>query len=75
MVALFQAPRDNTRHKPEKPGATDNLRFLKRLLGERIPGPVPAYDSQVITDFWDDQKSAEFQRMWKATANQHVTVD
>jgi len=62
------------RHDPEKPGATDNLRFLKRLLGERVPGPVPAYDNQVTTDFWDDQDSAEFQRMWKATANGHVTV-
>jgi len=74
-IRYKDGPTIYTRHNPEKPGATDNLRFLKRLLGERIPGPVPAYDNQVITEFWDDQKSVEFQRMWKATANQYVTVD
>ena len=63
------------RHNPEKPGAADELRFLKRLLGERIPGPVPGYDNAVVTDFWDDQDSAEFQRIWKETETGHVTVD
>ena len=63
-----------TRHNPEKPGCADNMRFLQRLLGEKIPGPVPAYDNDVITDFWDEPDSAEFQRLWQATADGYVTV-
>ena len=64
-----------TRHDPHQAGATDNMRFLKRLLGEPIPGPVPAYNNLVITDFWADQDSPEFQRLWAATADGHVTVE
>ena len=74
-IRYKDGPTIYVRHDPEKPGATDNLRFLKRLLGEQIPGPVPAYDNSVVTNFWNDQNSAEFQRMWKATANGPVTVD
>ena len=61
-----------TRHNPDKPGSNDSMRFLKRLLGEPIPGPAPAYDNPVISDIWDDQASADFQRLWKATENGYV---
>ena len=54
------------RHDP-KPGSQDNLRLLERLLGKPVPGPVPGYDNDVMTDFWDDIESPEFQRRWKET--------
>ena len=73
-IRYEDGPTIYTRHDPDKPGAIDNLRFLKRLLGEPVPGPAPAYDNKVLTDFWDDRDSAEFQRIWKATADGHVTV-
>ena len=61
------------RHNPELPNATDNLRFLDRLLGEPIPGPIPAYDNPVVSDFWDDPDSSEFQRLWKESEKGPVT--
>jgi hypothetical protein len=73
-IRYKNGPTIYARHNPEKPGATDNMRYLNRLLGEPVPGPIPAYDNPVITDFCDDQDSAEFQRMWKATAKGHVMV-
>jgi len=57
------------RHDPHRPGATDNLRLLTRLLGEQIPGPVPAYDNDVITDFMDGRHSTRFRQLWEATAS------
>ena len=57
------------RHDPHRPGATDNLRLLTRLLGEQIPGPVPAYDNDVITDFMDSRHSDRFRQIWEATAS------
>ena len=74
-IRYQDGPTIYTRHDPEKPGATDNMRFLERLLGEQIPGPVPAYDNPVITDFWDDQASVGFQRLWKATESGYVVVE
>ncbi len=73
-IRYKDGPTIYTRHNPEKPGATDNLRFLKRLLGKLIPGPVPGYDNPVVTDFWDDQDSPRFQRIWKETENGPVSM-
>ena len=55
------------RHNPEISGATDNMRYLARLLGTPTPGPKPAYNNQVVTDFWDDRDATEFQQLWNAT--------
>lgn len=61
------------RHNPELPRAADNLRFRHRLLGKPIPGPIPAYDNPVVSDFWDDLDSTHFQRLWKESENGPVT--
>ncbi|MCP4190688.1 MAG: mandelate racemase/muconate lactonizing enzyme family protein [Planctomycetaceae bacterium] len=62
------------RHDP-KPGSQDNLRLLERLLGKPIPGPTPGYDNDVVTDFWDDWDSPEFQRRWKEAATGPLVID
>ena len=72
-IRYKNGPTIYTRHDPHLPGATDNMRYLGRLLGKNIPGPIPAYDNDVFTDFWDDVDSPEFQRLWKMTANRFVT--
>jgi L-alanine-DL-glutamate epimerase-like enolase superfamily enzyme len=36
-------------------------------LGFNLPGPVPGYGNPVRTDFWDEEGSGEFERMWKQT--------
>lgn len=63
------------RHNADLPGATDSLRFLKRLLGEPVPGPVPSYGNAVASDFWDDDGDAEFERVWKETEAGPVVED
>ena len=62
-----------TRHDPHLPGCTDNMRYMRRLLGNKIPGPVPAYDNDVSSDFWDDTESPEFQEIWKETKQGFTT--
>jgi len=74
-IRYKNGPTIYTRHDPHLPGAADNMRYLSRLLGKEITGPLPAYDNDVITDFWDDVDSTEFQQLWNATAKGFVTKD
>jgi L-alanine-DL-glutamate epimerase-like enolase superfamily enzyme len=54
------------RHDPSAPGQQDNMRFLERLHRFEAPGPPPAYDNDVITDFWDgDDDPAAFAALWQ----------
>ena len=71
-IRYLGGPTIYTRHDPEKPGAADNMRFLKRLLGEPIPGPTPGYDNPVETDFWDEEQSPLFQEIWSQTEHDYV---
>jgi hypothetical protein len=62
------------RHDPDQPGAVDNLRFVSRLHGEKAPGPVPGYGNPVVSDFWDEVDTAEFEKMWLATEKGPATM-
>ena len=68
QIAYQDGPTIYCRHNPDLPGATDNLRFLGRLLGKKIPGPKPAYDNAVLTRLLDDSNETDFGRLWQATA-------
>ncbi|MDE2757095.1 MAG: hypothetical protein OXI92_11180, partial [Acidobacteriota bacterium] len=62
------------RFDPDLPGA--NVRFLNPPgfgqrysgFGPDVPGPVPGYANPVVSDFWDETGSAEFEAMWERTA-------
>lgn len=56
------------RHDPDRAGHTDDLRFLHRLLGLNVPGPVPGYGNPVVSDFIDERDS-EFAELWEKTAS------
>jgi len=62
------------RHNADLSGHTDDMRFLKRLLGEPIPGPTPGYSNRVRTEWWADADDPAFQKAWKATENQKYFV-
>jgi hypothetical protein len=34
-----------------------------------VPSPGPGYANPVVTDFWDAEGTAEFERVWKQTAS------
>lgn len=57
------------RHDPDRPvGHHDDMRFLERLHGFRVPGPPPSYANDVVTDFWEgDDDRATFDRLWQQT--------
>ena len=38
-------------------------------LPNRIPGSGPMYRRPVVTDFWDETGTAEFEQIWKRTAS------
>lgn len=65
------------RHNPDVPGHTDDMRFLKRLLGrdKGLPGPKPGYMNDVRTEWWDDLDDPAFQKAWKATETQKYVVE
>lgn len=75
QIRYQDGPTIYCRHNPDLPGATDNLRFLGRLLGKNIPGPKPAYDNPVLTRLLDANNEKDFQRLWQATANGPLVVD
>jgi len=50
------------RRDPDKPGPA-----MPNLDTGRFPGPVPGYANAVITDFWEDDGTSEFQRLWNLT--------
>jgi hypothetical protein len=54
-----------SRHAPDAPGALAQLVHLSR---RNVPGPAPSYGNAVVTDFWDEANSADFERIWKQTA-------
>ena len=60
------------RHDPSQPGQTDVMRYLER---RGVPGPVPGYGNAVVTDFWDESGSVEFERIYKEADTGPVTVD
>ncbi|MCP3690976.1 MAG: hypothetical protein GY917_02170, partial [Planctomycetaceae bacterium] len=64
-----------TRHNPDLPGCTDNLRFLQRLLGKSIPGPRPGYGNMVSTHLIDASNEPDFARLWQATRRGPLVVD
>jgi hypothetical protein len=55
------------RHDPHQPGAHDDLRFLHRLLGPDVPGPVPGYGNPVVSDFVDKETLPSFDEIWIQT--------
>ena len=44
-------------------------------LGFDLPGPVAGYGNPVRTDFWDEEGSEEFERMWKKTESGPVWTE
>lgn len=62
------------RHEPHKEGATDNLRYVHRLLGSNAPGPVPAYANPVVSSYIDDG-DAGFEGLWNETESGPHIVD
>ncbi len=68
-IMYERGPTIVARHDPSLSGHTDDMRFLKRLLGEPIPGPAPGYMNPVRTEWWSDPDDPAFQTAWKATEN------
>ncbi|MCP3696463.1 MAG: hypothetical protein GY917_29985, partial [Planctomycetaceae bacterium] len=75
QIRYQDGPTIYCRHNPDLPGATDNLRFLGRLLGKNIPGPKPSYDNPVLTRLLDANNETDFKRLWQVTANGPLVVD
>ncbi len=63
------------RHNPHISSHTDDMRYLKRLLGNQLPGPPPGYINAVRTEWWDDVDDPAFQKAWKATENREFLVE
>ena len=59
------------RHNPD---VGSHVGFLKRLLGNRIPGPTPGYINHVRTEWWDDVDEPAFQKAWKETENREYIL-
>ena len=53
-----------SRYIPELPGRIFRLRSLLRV---GAPGPVPGYRISVVNDFWEEDNSGEFERIWNET--------
>ncbi len=68
-IQYRHGPTIYSRHDPHQPGATDNLRFLNRLIKGPVPGPVPAYDNNVRTEFVDPMTFGRFDEIWKQTSD------
>ena len=63
------------RHDGNQRGCHDNMRFVDRLLKLDAPGHQPAYDSPVVTEFWDPQdEPTEFEKIWKQSESGPVWV-
>ena len=54
------------RHDPESLGSLYQLRSLSRV---DVPGPVPGYRNFVESDFWEEDGSSEFERIWTETVS------
>jgi hypothetical protein len=59
------------RHDPDKPRAIDSLMYHG---DEHLPGPAPGYGNALVTDFWDGDGSANFERLWKQAESGPVIV-
>ena len=64
-----------TRHRPDIDGHTDDMRYLKRLLGRDVPGPTPGYINDVRTEWWDDSDDPAFRKAWQATKNRKYVLE
>jgi L-alanine-DL-glutamate epimerase-like enolase superfamily enzyme len=62
------------RHDADQPGCSDSLRFVERLHRPGAPGPTPGYGNQVVSDFWDETTSPEFERIWKLAESGPVAI-
>ena len=68
------------RHDAHRPGCTDNLRFLGRLMkgqlgNDPIPGPRPGYANRVTCEFLDRKNCGDFEQFWKATKRGALVLD
>ena len=75
VIKYTAGPTIYVRHNPDLPNSTDNMRFLARLIKHDIPGPRPAYDNDVKTEFWQEPDSSEWQQMWNRTESGHVVSE
>jgi len=72
-VRYTNGPAVYFRHNPDAPGASMGL--ARHRGGADFPGPVPGYGNAVVTDFWDQEGSAEFEAMWRRTEAGPVWTD
>jgi L-alanine-DL-glutamate epimerase-like enolase superfamily enzyme len=64
-VQYKPGPRIFFRCDPDLPGnngAAGHLQYLAQAAG-----PLPGYANPVVSDFWDDDGSEEFERIWRLT--------
>ncbi len=78
-IVYRRGPTIIVRHDAHRPGCTDNLRFLGRLLKgkvpeDMIPGPVPGYANDVTCEFLDRKNCGNFEQLWKATERQALVT-
>ena len=73
-IMYTNGPTIVARHLPHREGHTDDLRIMKRLLGDTFPGPQPGYNNPVRSEMWDDLDDPLFQKIWKQTENQRYVV-
>ena len=73
-IMYTNGPTIVARHLPHREGHTDDLRIMKRLLGDTVPGPQPGYNNPVRSEMWDDLDDPLFQKVWKQTENQRYVV-
>ncbi len=53
------------RHDPLRPDTPNRVRFIGHV---NAPGPPPGYHNHVVTDFWEEDGTASFDKIWAATA-------
>lgn len=63
------------RFDPDAPGS--NLRFLNPpdVPGAGLQRGTSGYANPLVTDFWDEEGSVKFERLWKATSSGPVWKD
>ena len=54
---------------PEDPYQTSFAGYGKDGVDRQLPGTGPMYRKPVVTDFWDETGSPEFERIWALTAS------
>jgi L-alanine-DL-glutamate epimerase-like enolase superfamily enzyme len=64
-VRYERGPRIYFRYNPDVPG--DNAASSRARFLAQGPGPLPGYANPVVSDFWDDEGSEDFERIWRLT--------